>query len=215
MMFSGVIQGRKQSDAGTTKDKGSFTEQGGQVDIQALSDRSFPPVRLACDSSHRADSHGCVSPSRESFHQSLRKCIQSRVQVRFTCRSRSTHSIGFSQETDVPPSSHRYRQCVGQFNDVLPSQCQFLLRQQTGPRRRDAIRSSTQVRVGSTNAFGSIETVDSRVFAVITFAMLSVGRSMAMIPDYSKAKTAALRILRLTKRQSEINPHDESGIILV
>lgn len=45
--------------------------------------------------------------------------------------------------------------------------------------------------------------------------MLSVGRSMAMIPDYSKGKQAALRIIRLNKRQSQINPHDESGIILV
>ncbi len=44
---------------------------------------------------------------------------------------------------------------------------------------------------------------------------MSVGRSMAMIPDYSKAKRAALRIIRLNKRQSKINPHDESGIILV
>ncbi|CAF0756890.1 unnamed protein product [Adineta steineri] len=53
-----------------------------------------------------------------------------------------------------------------------------------------------------------------RVFAVITFAMITVGRSMAMIPDYKKGKMAALRIIRLSKRQSEINPHDESGIIL-
>ena len=45
--------------------------------------------------------------------------------------------------------------------------------------------------------------------------MLAVGRSMAMIPDYSKAKQAAVRIIRLNKRQSQINPHDESGIILV
>ncbi len=54
-----------------------------------------------------------------------------------------------------------------------------------------------------------------RVFAVITFAMMSVGRSMAMIPDFSKAKQSALRIMRLNKRQSQINPNDESGIILV
>jgi len=54
-----------------------------------------------------------------------------------------------------------------------------------------------------------------RVFAVITFAMMTVGRSMAMVPDYSKAKNAALRIMRLNKRQSQINPHDESGVILV
>lgn len=45
--------------------------------------------------------------------------------------------------------------------------------------------------------------------------MMAVGRSMAMVPDYSKAKKAALRIIKLNKRQSEINPHDESGIILV
>jgi hypothetical protein len=50
---------------------------------------------------------------------------------------------------------------------------------------------------------------------VITFAMMSVGRSMAMVPDYMKAKEAALRIMRLNNRQSQINPHDESGIILV
>jgi hypothetical protein len=45
--------------------------------------------------------------------------------------------------------------------------------------------------------------------------MMAVGRSMAMIPDYSKAQQAALRIMKLNKRQSQINPHDESGIILV
>jgi hypothetical protein len=45
--------------------------------------------------------------------------------------------------------------------------------------------------------------------------MLSVGRSMAMIPDYSKAKIAALRIMELNKRQSKIDPNDESGLILV
>ncbi len=49
----------------------------------------------------------------------------------------------------------------------------------------------------------------------VIFAMMSVGRSMAMIPDYSKAKQSALRIMRLNKRQSQINPNDESGIILV
>ena len=54
-----------------------------------------------------------------------------------------------------------------------------------------------------------------RVFVVITFAMMSVGRTMSMMSDYSKAKAAALRIIRLDKRVSEINPHDDSGIILV
>ncbi len=50
---------------------------------------------------------------------------------------------------------------------------------------------------------------------VITLAMMTVGRSMGMIPDYSKGKAAAIRIMRLNKRVSQINPHDESGIILV
>jgi hypothetical protein len=46
-------------------------------------------------------------------------------------------------------------------------------------------------------------------------AIFSVGRSIAMIPDYSKAKAAALRIMKLHKMESEIDPNDESGIILV
>ena len=83
MMFSGVMQGRKQSDAGTTKDKGSFTEQGGQVDIRALPRRIIGIVRLACDPSHRTDSYGGVASSRKPFYQSLRRCVQSRVQVCF------------------------------------------------------------------------------------------------------------------------------------
>ncbi|CAF4289372.1 unnamed protein product, partial [Rotaria sordida] len=47
-----------------------------------------------------------------------------------------------------------------------------------------------------------------------TYAMTTVGRSMSLIPDYSKAKKAALRIIRINERKSQINPHDESGIIL-
>lgn len=46
--------------------------------------------------------------------------------------------------------------------------------------------------------------------------MVQIGYSMALIPDYSKAKKAALRILRLQRQQkSQINRYDESGIILV
>jgi hypothetical protein len=45
--------------------------------------------------------------------------------------------------------------------------------------------------------------------------IFAVGNGMAMIPDYSKAKKAALRIMKLEKRESQIDPHDESGIILV
>ena len=54
-----------------------------------------------------------------------------------------------------------------------------------------------------------------RILVAITFATVIIGRAIAMIPDYSKAQQAALRILQLDQRQSEINPHDESGIILV
>ncbi|CAF4190129.1 unnamed protein product [Rotaria magnacalcarata] len=53
-----------------------------------------------------------------------------------------------------------------------------------------------------------------KIFVVITFAMITIGRSMAMIPGYAKAKQAALRIMKLNQRQSKINPHDDSGIIL-
>lgn len=45
--------------------------------------------------------------------------------------------------------------------------------------------------------------------------MVAVGQSLGMVPDFSKAKNAAIRIMRLNKRQSKINPYDESGIILV
>lgn len=45
--------------------------------------------------------------------------------------------------------------------------------------------------------------------------MVQIGYSMALIPDYSKAKKAALEIMRLNQRQTQSNPHDESGIVLV
>jgi len=38
---------------------------------------------------------------------------------------------------------------------------------------------------------------------------------MAMIPDYTKAKNAALRIMKLHQQESLIDPNDDSGIILV
>jgi hypothetical protein len=55
----------------------------------------------------------------------------------------------------------------------------------------------------------------NRVYSVISMTIFSVGRCVAIIPDYSKAKAAALRIMKLNKRESKIDPHDESGIILV
>ncbi|CAF1327417.1 unnamed protein product [Adineta steineri] len=44
--------------------------------------------------------------------------------------------------------------------------------------------------------------------------MVAIGRSVALLPDYSKARQSALRILKLHKQQSKINPQDESGVIL-
>ena len=41
MMFSGVLQGQKQGKADQSKDKGSFTEQGGQVRISLLQESRF------------------------------------------------------------------------------------------------------------------------------------------------------------------------------
>jgi hypothetical protein len=47
--------------------------------------------------------------------------------------------------------------------------------------------------------------------------MLMVGffRSTAMIPDYTRGKESAVRILKLNNRRSKINPHDTYGIELV
>ncbi len=54
-----------------------------------------------------------------------------------------------------------------------------------------------------------------RIFAVITFASTTLGRSASMVPNYSKGKQSAKRILDLNKRQSKIDPDDPSGITLV
>lgn len=36
-----------------------------------------------------------------------------------------------------------------------------------------------------------------------------------MIPDYAKGKESAIRILKLNKRRSKIDPNDTSGVVLV
>ena len=54
-----------------------------------------------------------------------------------------------------------------------------------------------------------------RVFAVITFAALTVGRSASMVPNYSNGKESAKRIFELNQRESKIDPDDPSGITLV
>jgi len=50
---------------------------------------------------------------------------------------------------------------------------------------------------------------------VVTKAIFTVSRCIAIVPDYAKAKNAVLRIIKLHKRKSKIDPNDESGIILV
>ena len=59
--------------------------------------------------------------------------------------------------------------------------------------------------------------VSSRIFIVITFAATTVGQSTAMMPQYSKAKTAAIHIFGLMKRRSAIDPTNDinEGVILV
>ncbi|CAF0786979.1 unnamed protein product [Adineta steineri] len=53
-----------------------------------------------------------------------------------------------------------------------------------------------------------------RVFAVLQAATGSLGLSTGENLDYSKARHAAIRILKLIKRTSQIDPYDDSGIIL-
>ncbi|UJR22125.1 hypothetical protein I4U23_025189 [Adineta vaga] len=53
-----------------------------------------------------------------------------------------------------------------------------------------------------------------RVFCVISLSMLAVNRSLRMVPDFAKGKNAGLRIIKLHKRQSQIDPSSQSGIIL-
>ncbi|CAF1154852.1 unnamed protein product [Adineta ricciae] len=50
-----------------------------------------------------------------------------------------------------------------------------------------------------------------RVYFVLNFSMQAVGRSIGGLPDYIKAKQAALGILQLSKRRSNIDPNDNSG----
>ena len=54
-----------------------------------------------------------------------------------------------------------------------------------------------------------------RVYSVITFGAISIGRSAAMAPNYSKGKASVERILELNERSSKIDPDDKSGVILV
>lgn len=54
-----------------------------------------------------------------------------------------------------------------------------------------------------------------RVFIVINFASMSIGRSTSSMPDYSAAKAAARRILTFRNQISTIDPCSEQGAKLV
>ncbi|CAF1332274.1 unnamed protein product [Rotaria sordida] len=49
-----------------------------------------------------------------------------------------------------------------------------------------------------------------QVFAVITYATIAFGRSASMVPNYSRAKEASIRIMNLNARQSRIDPDNEN-----
>ncbi|CAF2588546.1 unnamed protein product [Rotaria sp. Silwood2] len=52
-----------------------------------------------------------------------------------------------------------------------------------------------------------------RIFSVVTFAATSIGRTVALVPSFSKAKAAALKILTLNNRKSRIDPDSSDGRI--
>jgi hypothetical protein len=53
------------------------------------------------------------------------------------------------------------------------------------------------------------------VYNVIICAGWTIEHSLPMIPSYSKIQESAKRILELSKRRSNIDPDNSSGIILV
>lgn len=54
-----------------------------------------------------------------------------------------------------------------------------------------------------------------RVFVVINFASMSIGRSTSSLPDYNLTKAAAQRVLALHNEVSTIDPYNEQGLKLV
>ncbi len=51
-----------------------------------------------------------------------------------------------------------------------------------------------------------------RVFIVINFASMSIGRSTSSMPDYNTAKASAQRILIFRDQISTIDPYNEEGL---
>ena len=74
MIFSGILQGKKQSTIAQSKDNGSFVEQGGQVwTDNILGGSLFNNIFLCivCHTSYRTYSYSRWSSSRKTFYRSL------------------------------------------------------------------------------------------------------------------------------------------------
>ncbi|CAF3949500.1 unnamed protein product [Rotaria sordida] len=163
ILFTGILHGRKQSNIAQSKDKNSFTEQGGQHATQAI--EHIRTIVALHQEKHFIDLYENV------FNQEFKKQM---------CR---LHLIGIGAGVVNSAIYFVYMATFSYGNKLVKD----------GDMKFDEV---------------------IRILVAITCATVTIGRAIAMIPDYSKAQQAALKILRLNQRQSEINPHDESGIIL-
>ncbi|CAF3877688.1 unnamed protein product [Rotaria sp. Silwood1] len=77
------------------------------------------------------------------------------------------------------------------------------------------ISKAGQKKVISTHAERGSMVSKAKVFAVITYGTIAFGRSASMVPNYSQAKQASIKIMDLNSRQSIIDPDKETeGITL-
>ncbi|CAF4225852.1 unnamed protein product, partial [Rotaria sordida] len=159
ILFGGIVQGRKQNNIAKSKDKSSFTEQGGQYATQAI--EHIRTVVAIHQEKHFIDLYENV------FNQEFKKQM---------CH---LHLMGIGTGVANSTIYFAYMATFSYGNKLVKD----------GDMKFDEV---------------------IRILIAITFATITIGRAIAMIPDYSKAQQAALRILQLDQRQSEINPHDES-----
>ncbi|CAF4170856.1 unnamed protein product, partial [Rotaria sordida] len=163
ILFAGILQGRKQNNIVQSKDKSSFTEQGGQYATQAI--EHIRTVVAIHQEKHFINLYESV------FNEEFKKQM---------CH---LHLTGIGTGVANSTIYFVYMATFSYGNKLVKD----------GDMKFDEV---------------------IRILVAITFTTVIIGRAIAMIPDYSKAQQAALRILQLDQRQSEINPHDESGIIL-
>ncbi|CAF4062772.1 unnamed protein product [Rotaria sordida] len=163
ILFAGILQGRKQNNIVQSKDKSSFTEQGGQYATQAI--EHIRTVVAIHQEKHFINLYESV------FNEEFKKQM---------CH---LHLTGIGTGVANSTIYFVYMATFSYGNKLIKD----------GDMKFDEV---------------------IRILVAITFTTVIIGRAIAMIPDYSKAQQAALRILQLDQRQSEINPHDESGIIL-